>query len=238
MPEGFVIVHESEREIEVYGESPARPVFSATFPARMERALGLAKSELRLEPETEPLAFHDLLPKPRVFPASHDPDGPDFELHAMPYATALAGACPWLSLDGNLLPEAQQERQFASPADSDFCAGDHSLVLLGALARSHAGQTADISAFCSMRSAGSSRRRARSRRSIKRSQQPGPKASCLTSIRRRAEQDMDALTEITKLIPPPGWVGSLDMDRQTIQIAGEADQAARSVEDSRYIAIV
>ncbi len=37
---------------------------------------------------------------------------------------------------------------------------------------------------------------------------------------------MDALAEITKLIRPPGWVGNLDMDRQNIQIAGEADQAA------------
>ena len=103
------MLHEGEREIEVYGESPARPVFSATFPSVGWIArLQLAKSELRLEPEVEPLAFADLLPKPSVFPPSHDPESPEFIRNAMPYATALAGACPWLSLDGNLLPAEQR----------------------------------------------------------------------------------------------------------------------------------
>ena len=68
-----MVVHEGEREIEVYGESPARPIFSATFPAVGARALSLAKSELRLEPEVEPVSFAELLPKPVVFPPNHDP---------------------------------------------------------------------------------------------------------------------------------------------------------------------
>ena len=33
------------------------------------------------------------------------------------------------------------------------------------------------------------------------------------------------LPEITKLIPPPGWVSSLDMDRTSVQFAGEMNQA-------------
>jgi Tfp pilus assembly protein PilN len=48
----------------------------------------------------------------------------------------------------------------------------------------------------------------------------------LDDFRLRAKQDMDALAEVTKLIPPPGWVGNMELDRQNIQIAGEADQAA------------
>ena len=58
----------------------------------------------------------------------------------------------------------------------------------------------------------------------------------LDEYRRRAQHDMEALTEITKLIPPPGWVASLDMDRQVVQIAGEADQAAgllKTLDESR-----
>ena len=77
--------------------------------------------------------FSELLPKPRVFPASHDPDGPDFELHAMPYATALAGACPWLSLDGNLLPEAQRKGSSRVRLIPTFALGTILFVLLGAL---------------------------------------------------------------------------------------------------------
>ena len=48
----------------------------------------------------------------------------------------------------------------------------------------------------------------------------------LDEYRRRPKRDMDALLEVTKLIPPPGWVGSFDLDRQGLQIAGESEQAA------------
>ena len=84
-----------------------------TFPLVGSRALALAKSELRLEPEVEPIGFTEVLPRPAVFPPSHDPDNPDFLRNAMPYATALAGACPWLSLDGNLLPEERIPQEHA-----------------------------------------------------------------------------------------------------------------------------
>jgi hypothetical protein len=226
LPKGFVIVHESGRDLEVYGESIARPVFSATFPSGMERALGLAKSELRLEPETEPVAFHELLPKPRVFPASHDPDGPDFELHAIPYATALAGACPWLSLDGNLLPEAQRKGSSRVRLIPTFALGTILFVLLGALgaqSRWADGRYLGVLQHEIRRFEPHARKVEAIDKEITATR---AKSQLLDEYRRRAEQDMDALTEITKLIPPPGWVGSLDMDRQTIQIAGEADQAA------------
>jgi hypothetical protein len=72
-PQGFVVLRETDREVEVYGESESRPVFTATFPLNGNRALELAKSELRLDPATEPLALVDVLPRPSVFPPSHDP---------------------------------------------------------------------------------------------------------------------------------------------------------------------
>jgi hypothetical protein len=48
----------------------------------------------------------------------------------------------------------------------------------------------------------------------------------LDEFKRRAKLDMDALAETTRLIPPPGWVSNLDMDRTTVQIAGETEGAA------------
>jgi hypothetical protein len=53
------------------------------------------------------------------------------------------------------------------------------------------------------------------------------RSQSLDDFRRRARLDMDALAEVTRLIPPPGWVTNLDMDRTTLQIAGEVDQAAQ-----------
>src|SRR5712692_5594540 len=103
-PEGFVAVEESAGGLEAYGESPARPLFSARLDHSLERARELAIAELRLPPETEPIALHDVLPKPQAAPADYDP-----ARTALPYATALAGACPWPALSVNLLPPEQRQ---------------------------------------------------------------------------------------------------------------------------------
>jgi Tfp pilus assembly protein PilN len=235
-PAGFVVVSPAEREIEVYGESPARPVFSATFPPIANRALALAKSELRLEPETEPSVFTDLLPKPAVFPADHDPNTTEFSSHAMPYATALAGACPWLSIDGNLLPIERRRGSSRVRLIPTFALGTILLVFLGALGAQ--------SRWADSRYLGVLQHEVRRFEPQARKVDSLDKAvtatrarsQLLDEFRRRAQYDMEALTEITRLIPPPGWVASLEMDRQMLQIAGEADQAAgllKTIDNSR-----
>jgi Tfp pilus assembly protein PilN len=225
-PVGFMVVRETDREIEIYGESEARPVFSAAFPPVGDRALGLAKSELRLEPDTQPLSFAELLPKPSVFPPNHDPATPEFNLNALPYATAVAGACPWLSIDGNLLP--MEQRRASSRVRLIPTVTLASLLLLtvgGLAAQSHWADSRYLGIL---------------QHEIRRYQPQADKVAAidtavttarqrtqlLDDYRRRAKYDLDALAEITKLIPPPAWVGSLDMDRQTINIAGESNDAA------------
>ncbi len=47
--------------LEYYGESPARPVFSASFDSDPERAATLAAAELRIAPDTRPVALAELL---------------------------------------------------------------------------------------------------------------------------------------------------------------------------------
>src|SRR5207302_9734613 len=85
------------------GESLAHPVFSARLDQPFERARALALSELRLPPETETAALHDVLPKPAAAPADYD-----LSRAALTYATAVASACPWLGLSINLLPLEQR----------------------------------------------------------------------------------------------------------------------------------
>jgi hypothetical protein len=225
-PANFVLVHESEREMEIYGESDARPVFSATFPGGDPRALGLAKSELRLEAENEPQPLSELLPKPAIFPSSHDPATPAFLGHALPYATALAGSCPWLSLDGNVLPLERRRGSSRVRLIPTFTLGSLLLLLLGGLAAQS--RMAD------------NRYLAVLQREIQRFEPAASKVATLDrammearsrthlldDYRRRPKYDMDALLEVTKLIPPPGWVGSFELDRQNLQIAGESEQAA------------
>jgi hypothetical protein len=79
----------AEGAVEVYGESAARPVFSAEFDLAPQRAVVLALSELRLPPDTAPRQLEEVLPKPDVNPVEND-----LSRNALPYATALAGPVP------------------------------------------------------------------------------------------------------------------------------------------------
>ena len=54
-------------------------------------------------PDTAPVPLEDVLPKPAVNPVEND-----LSRNALPYATALAGACPRLAPAANVLPAEQQ----------------------------------------------------------------------------------------------------------------------------------
>src|SRR5205814_4732132 len=86
-----------------------RPLFSAEFELAPERAASLALSELRLAPDTAPQTLEEILPKPDVNPVAND-----ISRNALPYATALAGACPRLAPAANVLPP--ENRRFNSRA--------------------------------------------------------------------------------------------------------------------------
>src|SRR5580658_1896033 len=57
----LLAVDDSAEELEYYGESPTRPVFSASFERENERAAALAASELRIQPDARPVALASLL---------------------------------------------------------------------------------------------------------------------------------------------------------------------------------
>src|SRR3974377_121718 len=52
----------------------------------------------RLPPEPQAARLEEVLPKPDVNPVEND-----LSRNALPYATALAGACPWLAPAANVL---------------------------------------------------------------------------------------------------------------------------------------
>ena len=70
--EGFLASSVRGEEMEAYGESPSRPVFSAAFdipsPAFADKARSLALSELRLPGELETSRIADVLPHPNGCP--------------------------------------------------------------------------------------------------------------------------------------------------------------------------
>lgn len=223
-PEGILALEETDGQTEAYGESEARGVFSAMIPAPALRARGMALAELRLNPEMEAATFAGLLPVPSALPA-------DFDLsrNAVPYAAALAGACPRLALSLNLLPPEQ--RQTGSRAIFIPTAVLASLVLLLVAALGISGTVENHRYMGELRSQIQStgeqalrvqaldRKIADSRRRIQ----------TLDAFRAGSKSDMDTLAALTKTLAPPTWLRSLDLTPQQLDIFGDTDHAATVV---------
>ena len=145
---------------------------------------------------------------------------------ALPYAAALASACPRLCLPLNLLPVEQ--RQTSSPMVWVPSTALAVLVLLAA------GATTALPGF-------ESRRYLREIDAEIAKVQPAVARSAaidreidltrkrtvlLDSFRARSKADMDVLAEMTRLLAAPAWLSSLDLSGSQVVVTGETDQAA------------
>jgi hypothetical protein len=222
---GFLAVLEGDGEMEAYGESEARPLFSAVFETPndqfAERAVARAISELRLPVETQAFAVSDVLPKPKRAPEDFDLTG-----RALPYATAIAAACPRLGLHVNLLPSEQRaasSRMMFAPT-----------IILGALLLIGAGSLFAYSKYEDRKyleklQAEIARLQPEARKPMlmdKAIDTARARAVLLDQFRKRTRADLDALAELTKIIEPPAWLQTVEISRDSIRISGEAPQAA------------
>jgi Tfp pilus assembly protein PilN len=220
-PAAFLAHRETEDGVELYGESQARPLFSAVFDSPPDRALALAGSELRLDAAEEPAPLARFLPAPRRAPADFD-----FPPATLAYAAALAGACPRLALAVNLLPaEFRQTSSRAIYVPTVTLAGLLAVVL-AALALSG---TLENRRYLARLEAEIARLEPQARRLSEVDAQTASaraRTQLLDSFRQRSKADLDALNELTRLLPPPAWLGSLELTRSTANLSGEAEQAA------------
>ncbi|MEQ1885763.1 MAG: PilN domain-containing protein [Bryobacteraceae bacterium] len=209
----FLAIQETAAGVEVYGESATHPAFSATFPAGAERAVAMATSELRLE-SAEPRTLEEVL---GLTPA-------------LPAAAAACSACSWLALDVNLLPEAQRVSNSRALWIPAAVLGTLVLLLSGALlgfpqferSRYLKSLNEEISRVepQATRADVLDRRIAGARADIQ----------LLDSFRARTKSDMDVLSELTRILPPPTWVNLLDLNAAQVSIAGATAQAAGLLE--------
>ncbi|MBK9168512.1 MAG: PilN domain-containing protein [Bryobacterales bacterium] len=218
--EGFFLALEARGESEIYGESPSRPVFTAAFDLPLERAAALAVSELRLEPGTAPANPAQILPPP-LLPA-------DFDLSRSrtSYAASLAGACPRLARAANLLPAAYRSgnsRTMYLPAIA------LSLVLGLCATGLFVYKVYTDKQYAAELEQEVTELRARNRRVTELDKELGEtkqRIETLDAFRSRTRLDMDALAELTRLLPPPIFANSLQVSRDSVIVAGEAEQAA------------
>ena len=221
----FLAAREGRGAVEVYGESAARTLYAASLPVEYDRAVSIARSELRLDPQSPVHPFADLLPKPALFPESHDPKTPEFEDWALSYVTALAGACPRLGIEANLLPAERRRTSSRTRLIPTAVLGLTLASLVTALALHSRFADARYLGILQVEISKYEPRALRVNTIDKAIVSARARTQRLEEFRRRAKLDMDTLREITKLVPPPGWVSNLDMDRNTLQLAGEAEQA-------------
>lgn len=223
--EGFVALgHSASGGVEVYGESVARPVYSADFDLPAERAAALALSELRLPPNTPPKMVEEVLPRPEVNPVEND-----LSRNARPYATALAGACPRLAPAANLLPPEHRRNNSRAVFIPSIVLAALVLLIAGAMAAyaswSEKRYLQDIQAEIARLEP--ARRKAESL--DKQTQQARLRAQLLDDFRLQTRKDLDALNEITRIVEYPAWTTQLQMNRTSARLAGEAPQTATLV---------
>ncbi|HEY2015269.1 MAG TPA: hypothetical protein VGH38_17285 [Bryobacteraceae bacterium] len=219
---GFVALSRSATgRVEVYGESTSRPVFSAEFDLPPQRAAVLALSELRLPPETAPLQLEEVLPKPDVNPVNND-----LSRNALPYATALAGACPRLAPSANVLPVGHRRLSSRKALIPTLVLA--TVALLAAIGMAAYSAWADRQYLKKLnteilRLEPQAMRSATLDRQI---DQARARAQLLDQFRQQTRIDLDALNELTKLLEPPAWSNSISLTRDTARINGEAPVAA------------
>jgi Tfp pilus assembly protein PilN len=220
--EGFVALSRSAGgAVEVYGESPSRPLFSAEFDLAPQRATMLALSELRLAADTAPRTLEEMLPKPAVNPVEND-----ISRNALPYATALSGACPRFTPAANVLPP--EYRRFNSRAV--FIP----TVVLAALLLLVAGSMAVYASWSEKQylkqvNAEIAKLEPLHRRADSLDKETAlarARAQLLDQFRKQTRMDLDALNELTHLLEPPAWSNNIDLARDTVRIAGETPQTA------------
>jgi len=196
---GFVALSQAASGAwEVYGESSARPVFSAEFDGAPQRAVGLALSELRLPPDTAPHKLEDLLPKPDVNPVEND-----LSRNPLPYATALAGACPRLAPAANVLPP--EYRRFSSRAM--FVP----TLILAAVALLVAGATWGYSVWADRQyvrklNAEIAKFEPQAKRAAaldRETEKIRARVQLLDHFHHQTQVDLDTLNELTRLVEPP-----------------------------------
>jgi hypothetical protein len=219
---GFVALgRTASGAVEVYGESQSRPVFSAEFEMPPQRATVLALAELRLPPATEPRTLEQILPKPAVNPVEND-----ISRNALPYATALSGACPLLAPAANVLPPEHRRSNSRAMLIPSIALGAVLLLLAGGLFAYRVWADRKYMAELAAETAKVEPAAARSRSLERQIEKARAQTLMLDRFRSQTRLDLDAWNELTHLIEPPAWANMIDLNRDTARITGEAQAAS------------
>ncbi len=210
----FCYMVTAQGRVEVYGESEAKPCYSAGFALSPERALAVARAELRLPQEQPALDLGQAL-------------GTTSASSPIAFAAALAASAPLAVHYANLLPAdrraSHSRTQYLIPATLG------ALLVIGLLAvfvlfpllnerRYVSDLTAEMNRLqpAALRVQSIDKTLASHRARI----------ASLDDFRRRPQADLDVLNELVRILPEQVWTNTIEILPDSVNIAGEADQAA------------
>jgi len=225
---GFASLDEDEAGLEFYGESDSRAMLSFHATDGGPRVESYVRSELRLPADQQLEPLRDLLPEPH-----RKGEGSDLTALAKPayasvrsYCAALTAACPLLSHPLNLLPKEERK------SNSRLIYVPTALLVLGVLVAGvvYAVQSPwQRNAYLKTLNAEIAKLEPAARRSKQLDKDMADAVSRTRQVdafRSRSKADLDVLNELSKILPPPVFLESLEVRRKEVNVTGEAESAA------------
>lgn len=220
-PSGFLCAAEvGDQEVEIYGESAARPVYSAYLYAPPQLALGQALSELRLGSDRAITDLESLLPDPETVEA-----GQIAKQHLSLYATAIGAATVFPQPSVNLLPaELRKGSNWGMLLPTLALTGVVALLGAGFFVQQSLYQReyverlqAEISKLETQVAAG--------RKLDEEGEGFLHRLDQFKEYRTRSKADLDALLAVTTALPDTAWVTQLELARDNVTLSGDAVSA-------------
>jgi Tfp pilus assembly protein PilN len=208
----------AEDGAEVYGESPSRTIFSAEAGVSIPSALALGAAELRLPDNAQALPLEAILPRPKTSEVQ--------SADALAWATALSGAASWVAKPANLLPPERRETVSRGRLIPTFILAACVITVVIALALQKEFAERRYLKQLNQQIAQLQPRAVRSSAIDRRMAQVQARVDLLDRYRARTKDDIDIVNELTRLLPPPTWISSLEIHPDNVVITGEAEQAA------------
>jgi Tfp pilus assembly protein PilN len=213
----FCYMVSPQGRVEVYGESEAKPCYSAGFALSPERALAVARAELRLPQEQPALDLGQTLGANLGSNSASSP---------IAFAAALAASAPLAVVYANLLPAdrraSHSRTQYLIPATlgASLLAGLVAVFVLFPILNERRyvnDLTAEVNRLqpAALRVQAIDKTLAAHRARI----------ASLDDFRRRPQADLDLLNELVRLLPEQVWTNTIEIFPDNVVIAGEADQA-------------
>ena len=201
--EAVLAMAETDGLIEVYGESQARPVYSAVFSeVSAGRAREVAQAELRLPDETPLTAMYELAP-----------------------AAGLLSAVPRAALALNLLPEAMRRDHSKLWLIPTLALLAVLAVLGGLLAYQWRYENEKLLAKLTREIHAMEPRAADAGKLEKRIESTRAQLLMLENLRGRTRTDLDSLLELTRMLAPPVWAQGFFLSETLVTLTGEAVQS-------------